>query len=204
MHCLLLCLAGIAAQGSESDRVNGVPPPNAAVQYWNAYHEMFDHNVAADDWFHKQYLEAVENGPRSSLDEGTEQIVKRLEPSLDFLHRGARMDYCDWGLAHEEQGLAAHNGHMVWCKTVGMGACLRARYYLQQGKSLAASDDLLAALQLSRHLTNEGRDGGMGLAVGAGLEKAVLETAAANLARFGAEDTLPFATRRTDFPKRIS
>ncbi|MGO9112502.1 MAG: hypothetical protein ACLP9L_25000 [Thermoguttaceae bacterium] len=190
MRCVLLWLAGIGATGSESDRVNGVAPPNAAVQYWNAYHEMFDHNEADDEWFHSQYLKAVENGPRSPLDEGTERIVKRLEPSLYFLHRGSRMDYCDWGLAHEEQGLGAKNGHMAWCKTVGMGACLRARYYLQHGKSRAAADDLLAALLLSRHLTNDGRDGSMGLLAGSGLETAALETAAGNLARIGTEDAL--------------
>ena len=109
MHCLVLCLAEIAA-GSESDRVNGVPPPNAAVQYSDAYHEMFDHNVAADDWFHKPYLPrrwktalvllwTRGQGQRIVKAPGT---VPGLPPS-----RLPRRDYCDWGLARGEQGLAA-------------------------------------------------------------------------------------------------
>lgn len=141
---------------------------NAALKYWQAFATMPKLTDAEQN-----KLAALD--PNKPLDAHTKDIVTQAEYSLQMMHRGAALRRCDWGISYEDgvflllpQGSAA--------RALTSLARLRARMRFEAGQNDEAIEDLIAAMTLGRHLSQDG--GFIPLLVGYAIEHRMGETLA--------------------------
>jgi RNA polymerase sigma factor (sigma-70 family) len=84
------------------------------------------------------------------------EIVTRGAYALRMMHRGVARPRCDWGIRWEEEGVGASNPHEHQVQVLASLACLRARLRFEDSQSAGALDDLVAALTLARHVSQDG------------------------------------------------
>jgi RNA polymerase sigma factor (sigma-70 family) len=128
--------------GARPDRV-----ANAAVQYGQAF-------IA---------LRRGTGGPAKlsaecltmPLDAHARQVVTRGAYALRAMHRGSALRRCDWALP-QERGVDVPFTHGDGALVLASLACLRARLRFEEGKSAEAVKDLVAALTLARHVSQDG------------------------------------------------
>jgi hypothetical protein len=121
--------------------------PNAAVHYRKAF-ELLPQLTAED----RQILDLRAAAP---VDEKALDLIKRAEPALAELHRGAAVAECDWGLdfAKGFDGLA--DPHFR-APPLAQLACLRSLARFDKGQGADAFADLGAVITLARHLGKDG------------------------------------------------
>jgi hypothetical protein len=118
-------------------------PGNAALQYWQAFALLppltKERNQILDD------LETVElKGPVLPL-------IEEAKNALTFLHRGARLADCDWGL-NKEDGVGIFLPHLAKARELSKYALLHARYQFAKGQVQAGIDDVTDTIALARHI----------------------------------------------------
>ncbi len=118
---------------------------NAALRYWPAFDLM--PKAEAD-------LTVIGDWQHARLDDSTAKLLERGRQSLDYLHAGAAMPGCDWGL-DLSQGPYVLLPHLTKARELARLACLRVRYDLQQHQQAAAVEDACDVLAFARHT---GRD----------------------------------------------
>jgi len=159
---------------------------NAATHYRKAF-SLLPKLTDAD----KEILDQVLTTP---LEDKAGDLIKRSEPVLQELHRGAALKECDW-----EWNLSKYFDQVgeVLGKTSDLGklAYLRACYYFQHNQGRAAVDDLIAVLVMSRHI---GKDGPfMSQLVQFAVEQGAVDVAATHLPQQNAK-TLKILRERLD------
>ncbi len=143
---------------------------NAALKYWQAFATMPKLTDAEQN-----KLAGLE--PDKPLDVATKEILTQADYALQMMHRGAALRHCDWGITYEDgvflrlpQGSAA--------RALTSLARLRAGLRFQARHNVEAMEDIVAAMSLGRHVSQEG--GFIPLLMGYAIEHRMGET----LARF--------------------
>jgi len=127
---------------------------NAALQYWQAFAMM-----PSDDQLNERQRKALGDVATAPLDRAAEELTGKSRTALVYLHRGAALRPCSWGLAaglKQDGPLEVRLPHVFKAVRLARVACLRARYAFEQGQPRAALDDLLAVLVLARHAAVDG------------------------------------------------
>lgn len=161
----LVCLTPLAATGQVPDGKSELAA-NAALQYWQAFSQL----PALDKDQEKLLgeLNAV-----SVADPAVSNLLGASQQSLMFLHRGAALQRCDWGLDYND-GISMLMPHLAKSRDVARLAALDARRAFENRNWKAGRRDLTSMMVLARHI---GRDPVMiGLLVRLGIEGMVVDT----------------------------
>src|SRR5439155_12326489 len=121
------------------------PGANAALKYWQAFTQMN---------FTKEQEKLLEEWSKAPLDAATDKLLDSAKMALLYLHRGAKLDACDWGLDYED-GPGLLLPHLAKSRALTRLAALHACREFAQGRAPAAVDDALAALALARHANSD-------------------------------------------------
>jgi hypothetical protein len=120
---------------------------NAALQYWQAFVLM--------PTLDKEQEELVEKWSTVSLDDPqVAKLVENSRTSLMFLHRGAAMANCEWGLKYDD-GMGMLMPHMSRARDLARLAALRGRYEFERGNWKVGRNDAQAIVTLGRHVGRE-------------------------------------------------
>lgn len=139
----LLPFTAASAQPAESRPQTG----NAAVQYWQAF--------ALMPTLSKDQEELLEKWNEVSLDdEEVKKLIVASQTSLMYLHRGAAMKDCDWGLKYGD-GISMLMPHLSRCRDLARLAALRARHEFERGNWKLGRNDATAIVMLGRHVGRE-------------------------------------------------
>jgi hypothetical protein len=111
---------------------------NAALQYYQAFAMMFDGlDKSIDEW------------NTVSVEGEILAMLSDTNPRLGYLHAGARMDRCDWGIDFTP-GPATLMPHLNEAHRLARLALLRARYRFEQARWQPGVEDTLATMELAR------------------------------------------------------
>lgn len=133
-----LVLALLTAAAGAAD-----PPANAALSYWQG--------MAMLPRLEEKHWKILGDLDTVKLDHEADLLVRSAGQTLRFLHHGAAIPRCDWGLPYED-GFHMLLIHVDKGRTVGRLALLRARQRFEQKEYRGGADDVLATIALSRHL----------------------------------------------------
>jgi hypothetical protein len=120
---------------------------NAALKYWQAFATL--PRFSSDE---QKKLNA--ESTTMPLDAHARAMVSKAEYSFKMMYLGAALPRCDWAIGFEEgigQLLPQNDGTLVLS---GL-ACLRARIRFEEGRDAEAVADLLAAMTLARHISQD-------------------------------------------------
>jgi hypothetical protein len=118
---------------------------NAALWYWQA----FAHMARLDDE-QRKLLSAPPAAPAPGAEAAA--LADAGKDALLYLHRGAAIPACDWGL-HPEDGPYLLLPHLAKGRDLARLACLRARGEFARGDGPAGVDDAADTLVMARHLS---------------------------------------------------
>ena len=125
---------------------------NAALQYWQAFAQMpnldKEQEKLLQDW------SKVDEWHKLPLHPEAEKLIEASHSSLMYLHRGAKLQRCDWGLDYTD-GMSLLLPQLAKARDLARLAALRARIEFERGNYKAARADAAAIMALSRHV---GRD----------------------------------------------
>jgi hypothetical protein len=139
---LPLAVVPVAAQSPRALE----PPPvsdNAALQYWQAFAML-----PALDASQEKLLETPPDAP---LNEAAVKLIDQSHASLLYLHRGAKLRKCDWGLDYRD-GIDMLLPHVAKARTLARLAALDARRAFEAGQSERARDDAYGMFALARQV----------------------------------------------------
>jgi hypothetical protein len=185
----------------DSDRVSDRHdrrPGNAATVYWQAIECLIDRHQA--DTAYADYLQTISEGHAVPLDHRATAAIERAAMALYLLRRGSRLEECDWGIAFDDLGADAEQGHPGQVRKLAGAGCLSARISFERQQPQEAIDDLVAVLRLLAHLGNEGRDGARALLTQVSVERRVIDIAANRLAHMDAAGAERIAAELKPFP----
>ncbi len=141
---LLAILSSVARAQASNDKQD--PAANAALQYWKAFSSMPN--------LDKEQEKLLDEWHQAPLGDAAKKLIADSQNSLMFLHRGAKMPYCDWGLDYND-GMSLLLPHLQEARDLARLAALHARYEFEQGNKKALRDDAMAMMTMARHV---GRD----------------------------------------------
>jgi hypothetical protein len=130
----------VAAQAADAKADLGA---NAALKYWTAF--------AFLPSLDKREEKLLEEWNKVPLDPAALTLIERSRMSRDYLHRGALLPRCDWGLEYGE-GWRLLLPHMERSRTLARLTALHARHEFEQGHWKSGSQDVTDLLKLARHL----------------------------------------------------
>ena len=142
---------------------------NAALSYWQAFALLPQISEEKRD-----LLASCVSG-ESPIDDVMRGLVAESENSLRYLHRGAEINSCGWGLAYE-YGPFAYLPHLAKARELARVALLRARIRFQSGMMDEGMDDTVAAIQLGRHAGQQGVIVLINILVGFAIEAEAIDT----------------------------
>jgi hypothetical protein len=122
---------------------------NAALKYWQAFTTLPSFTAAEQD----KLMAECESVP---LDAQVRGMVAGAKYSLEMMHRGAALPRCEWAIGWADEGLFNRLPYLDGARQLSWLACLRARMQFEEGRSLEAANDILAAMTLSRHISLDG------------------------------------------------
>jgi hypothetical protein len=141
---------------------------NAALQYWMAFSQLpaldKDQEKLLSEW-----------NAASADDPAVNKLLAASQSSLMFLHRGAALTQCDWGLDYND-GISMLMPQLAKARDLARLAALDARRAFEHGNWKAGRRDMTSMMVLARHAS---RDPVMiGLLVRLSLEGMVVDTVA--------------------------
>jgi hypothetical protein len=120
---------------------------NAALQYWMAFSQLpaldKDQEKLLADW------NTVAMG-----DPAVEKLLAASHQSLMFLHRGAELSKCDWGLDYSD-GISMLMPHVAKARELARLAALDARRAFEHGNWKAGRRDMTSVMVLARHVDRD-------------------------------------------------
>jgi hypothetical protein len=122
---------------------------NAALKYWQAFTTLPGFTAAEEDKLTADCL-------TMPLDAEARKTVTEAKYALDVMHRGAKLPRCDWAIGWADEGLANRLPYLERARLLSALACLRARLRFENGQNVEATQDILAAMTLGRHVTLDG------------------------------------------------
>jgi hypothetical protein len=185
MAILLLPLASASADAPPD------PGANAALQYWQAFATLPVLTDAEQQKLGAEYQ-------TMPLDAHAREIVTKAAYALRMMHRGAALPRCDWGIGWEEVGIDIRLPQVDGARVLASLACLRARLRFEEGKNAEALSDIVAALTLGRHVSQDTVY--VMLLAGYAIEHRAIETLALYLPRLEAGMIKDLKTRLDALP----
>jgi hypothetical protein len=146
MKTMLACFLSVATISFASDRAHPCGP-NAALRYWMAMAQM--QNPEASSALAVQ-LEKTARG-QLPWDAKLTQFVEQNRDALATMHRGSRLEYCDWGLEWE-LGSETPIAQIPRLRAMSRLNVIYGIHLLHMGKSSEAADAWIAGLAFSRHI----------------------------------------------------
>jgi hypothetical protein len=132
-------LLGVPAGTAWGDEVpSDVPPDNAALQYWQGSASVSEAT--------KKRLDAYDT---VALQGDALADVSDDNRSIAFVHTGAAMAKCDWGL-DLRKGSELLLPHLHMTRILGRHTLMRARYRFEQGRWHDGLDDVLATFEMAK------------------------------------------------------
>lgn len=128
----------------------GLPDDNAALRYMRAYAALHQTKVMSSS-----VAPTLQHYATVPLDAFATELVTAARGALLELHHGARLPHCAWAVSAED-GIIADTSHRGVARELIAVAGLRARLRFRDGQLADATDDLLDAIALARHLTFDG------------------------------------------------
>jgi hypothetical protein len=163
---------------------------NAALRYWQAFATLPRFTDAEGQKINAEAL-------TMPLDGHAREIVTKAEYSLDVLQRGATLPRCDWGIDYEK-GIYTRLPHVPAARVLAALACLRARIRFESAQDDQALDDVIAAMALSRHVSQGGDM--IVVLTGYAAERGPIDTLALYLPKLKAQAILKLTKRLTELP----
>jgi hypothetical protein len=143
---LLAASSGTLARAQAPDEKSDLAA-NAAVQYWQAFAQL--------PTLDKEQEKILSEWPTvSTKDPAVEKLVHASQASRMYLHRGAKLARCDWGLEYSD-GISLMLPHLAKARDLARHAALHARYAFERGNGRALQENATAIMSLARHV---GRD----------------------------------------------
>lgn len=139
-------LVGLALGAPASAQSPAKGDGNAALKYWTAFGLL----PATD----KDQEKTLQEWDKVPLDAAAAKLIDQAGNSLQYLHRGAAMDRCDWAPNYED-GVRLLLPHLAKARTLAQLAALRARHRFAQGDAKGALADVVAMLRLARHVETD-------------------------------------------------
>jgi hypothetical protein len=134
-----LCLSVAAV----APAVAQAPNTNAALKYWQAFGLL----PALD----KDQEKLVEEWSKVPLDAAARKVIDQSRNSVEYLHRGAKLDRCDWAPDYED-GIWLLLPHLGKARTLARLTALTARSEFEQGNAKAGWGHIVDLLRLARHV----------------------------------------------------
>jgi hypothetical protein len=100
--------------------------------------------------------ELIESLPAAPLNAISIDLIKRSEPALREMTRGAALKDCDWGVDYFAKILDEDTMPVMKIRRLSRLACLRASYSFQKREGLTAIADLAAVVKMGRHIGRQG------------------------------------------------
>src|SRR5262249_21936293 len=88
------------------------------------------------------------------LDAATLKLIDKSRNSRLYLHRGAKLRFCDWGLDYAD-GIRLLLPHAPKARALALLTALHARHEFEQGHCKAGWQDVTDLLALARHLEKD-------------------------------------------------
>ena len=170
---LLSCLTALLTSGcaGKPDQPAAAPPgseyENAAASYRQAF-------KAIDGLLEEPGTPLNAMGPVRP-EEGSSDLVSRLEPGLEWMHDGAAETRCEWGVDLHRRGAAAEFPHIRYVRPLARGAALRASSRWDSGARGQAIEDVRAMLAFARHVAAGGKGGLVSLTASQDVEAIVID-----------------------------
>jgi hypothetical protein len=143
---LALLLAQVA-MGRAQEKFDFPPvAENAALQYWQGFAKL----PALD----AKQEKLLDNWAKEPLGVATSSLLDQCQDSLKFLHRGAKLRKCDWGLDYSD-GISMQLPHLSKARTLARVAALDARRALAVGNTDAAGNDMVGIVAMARHIGSD-------------------------------------------------
>jgi hypothetical protein len=165
------------------------PGNNAALKYWQGFALM-----PRRDKDNERFFSGWDKVP---LDDEAQKMIASSGVALTYLHRGAQIGSCTWGLNLDE-GWYCFMPHLDKGRSLSNLACLRIRARFEQGRPGEAAEDVADLLAFGRHLGSD--DYLIGLLVQGGTEQAAIDLAAPHLTELDALALKHLARRLDDLP----
>jgi hypothetical protein len=176
----LACLIGFtpivllaAAASAQRPGESGGLGQNAALRYWQA----FAHLPKADEARQALLAESPSAKPPSA---DAAKLAASGKDSVLYLHRGAAIGPCDWGL-HTEDGPYLLLPQLGKGRDLARLACLKARVDFADGRPGDAVDTAADTIVMGRHLS-AGQTAIISYLVQLAVERTAIETLATHLA----------------------
>jgi hypothetical protein len=142
-----LSLAAMAVAAATQMELE-LPPvsDNAALQYWQAF--------AMLPAIQSEQEKLLEKWAEAPLDDSTNKLLDQSHASLMFLHRGAKLRRCDWGLDYRD-GVSMFLPHLAKAHTLSRLAALDARRSFETHQGVRAREDAFGMLALARQVGSD-------------------------------------------------
>jgi hypothetical protein len=121
---------------------------NAALKHWQAFASL-PRLTGAEE---KKLNEDCVTMP---LDAHAREVVNEADYALKMMRQGAARSRCEWDIGFGE-GVVARLPHAEGARALASLACLRARIRFEEARDAEAVEDILAALTLGRHVSQDG------------------------------------------------
>jgi hypothetical protein len=181
--CAFLLAAGGSLCAADDD--------NAAVHYRKAF-ELLPKLSTAE-------TALLDDLPNASLDDKSKDLLKRSEPALEELNRGASLSRCDWGLDLSEKGFNEMTKLFSRERRMGQLGCLKCRCLFEQKQPAAALDQFADVRTLARHVGTGGPY--ISWLVEVAVESMAIHAVAAYLPQQNAETLTALSARLDALPK---
>jgi hypothetical protein len=120
---------------------------NAALQYWQAFSQL--------PTLSKEQEKLLAELQTASIDDpAVNKLLDVSQQSLMFLHRGAQLKKCEWGLDYND-GISMLMPHLGKARELGRLAALDAKRAFEQGNWKAGRRDLISMMTLARHASED-------------------------------------------------
>ena len=119
---------------------------NAAMKYWQAF--------ALLPVLDKDQEKLLDQWNKVPLDAAAQKLIDKSRISRVYLHRGAKLDRCDWSLDYED-GIFLRLPYLLKVRPLARLTALHARHEFEHGHWKAGAEDVTALLKLARHLERE-------------------------------------------------
>jgi RNA polymerase sigma factor (sigma-70 family) len=131
------------------------------------------------------------------LDAHAREVAARAAYALRMMRDGAALPRCDWAV-DRDRGIEISYTHGDGARVLSALACLRARLRFEEGKNAEAVDDIVSALALARHVSQDGTLDS--LRAGYEIERRMGEALALHLPQLDAEIVGGLKTRLDSLP----
>jgi hypothetical protein len=142
---LVLAAAQSLARAEEEFELPPVSD-NAALQYWQAF--------AMLPSLEPDQERLLENATTAALGPASVTLLEQSRASLMYLHRGAKLRRCEWGLNYRD-GISLYLPHLAKARTLARIAALDTRRAFAAGQQDVARDNAFGMVALARQVGND-------------------------------------------------